>query len=141
MGMLDKVTGGTVGKLKGAKDGVKGFVGSLKTVKGAIIATGIGALVVGLTAVVTFFTKTKRGAELLERATAGLGAAISVITDKFSGFGETIVSAFEDPQQAIKDLWTALKENIVNRFEGLINQFMALQKVIQGVFSLDWDMA
>ena len=51
-----------------------------------------------------------------------------------------MLDGFENPQQAIKDLWTALKQNIVNRIQGLIDGFGALGKVIKGVFKRDLDL-
>jgi hypothetical protein len=51
--------------------------------------------------------------------------------------GTKITKAFSDPKQAIADLWTALKENIVNRIEGLIDLFGILGKGIRAVFNRD----
>lgn len=91
----DKLTGGLITKFRGATQSVGGFVKGLKTVKGAFIATGIGAFVVVLGSLVTFFTKTQRGADLLAKATDALGAAFSVIVDRISTFGESIVKFFQ----------------------------------------------
>ena len=112
---------------------------SFATVKAGIISTGIGALVIAVISLFTYFTKTKRGAEMLERAMAGLGAVMNVVTDLFSAAGEILVKAFEDPQQAIKDLWEAIKTNLINRIEGMIDSFGALGKVIKSALSLDWE--
>ena len=112
---------------------------SFATVKAGIISTGIGALVIAVISLFTYFTKTKRGAEMLERAMAGLGAVMNVVTDLFSAAGEILVKAFKDPQQAVKDLWEAIKTNLINRVEGMIDAFGALGKVIKSALTLDWD--
>jgi hypothetical protein len=138
-GMLDKMAGGAISSLKGVVGGVKTFIGSLTTLKGAIISTGIGALVVALGSLIAFFTRTKRGAELLERATAGLGAIVSVLTDALSGVGEMMVNAFENPQQAVADVWEAIRTNLVNRLKGLVDQALAAGKILEGAFTFDWD--
>jgi hypothetical protein len=114
----------------------KGMFGSIKA---GLISTGIGAFVVLIGSLVAYFKSTKDGAEKLERAMAGFGAVVSVITDRLSTFGKVIVSAFEDPQQAIADLWEAIKINIVNRVEGLFDVFGALGDTIKAAFSLDWE--
>ena len=50
LGVLDKITGGAISGFKNAAAGVKTFITGLKLTRAAIIATGIGALVVGVTA-------------------------------------------------------------------------------------------
>jgi hypothetical protein len=113
--------------------------GMFSSIKAGLISTGIGAFVVLVGSLIAYFKSTKDGAEKLERAMAGFGAVVSVITDRLSTFGKVIVSAFEDPQQAVKDLWEAIKTNIVNRVEGLFDVFGALGDTIKAAFSLDWE--
>ena len=120
----------------GAAVTAKGMFGSIKA---GLISTGIGAFLVLVGSLIAYFKSTKEGAEKLERAMAGVGAVVSVLTDLLSGFGKVIVSAFEDPQQAVKDLWEAIKTNIVNRVEGLFDTFGALGDTIKAAFSLDWE--
>ena len=120
----------------GAAVTAKGMFGSIKA---GLISTGIGAFLVIVGSLIAYFKSTKRGAEMLERALAGVGAVVSVLTDLLSGFGEVIVGAFTDPQQAVKDLWEAIKTNIVNRVEGLFDVFGALGDTIKAAFSLDWE--
>ena len=69
---LDKMTGGAVSAFKGIAGGIKKAVLGMKTFKGALISTGIGALVVAVGSLVAYFTQTQRGAEKLEVAMAGL---------------------------------------------------------------------
>ena len=120
----------------GAAVTAKGMFGSIKA---GLISTGIGAFLVIVGSLIAYFKSTKKGAEMLERALAGVGAVVSVLTDLLSGFGEVIVGAFTDPQQAVKDLWEAIKTNIVNRVEGLFDVFGALGDTIKAAFSLDWE--
>ena len=114
----------------------KGMFGSIKA---GLISTGIGAFVVLIGSLVSYFTNTKRGAEMLERAMAGLGAVVSVVTDLFSSVGETMVSAFEDPKKAVADLWEFIKTNLMNRLTGMVDGFKAAGKLIQSAISLDWE--
>jgi hypothetical protein len=93
---------------------------SFRTVKVGLMSTGIGALVVALGSVITYFTQTEKGAEKLRVIFAGVGAAVSVITDRISKFGSAVIKFFKgDFKQAAKDLkdtfagvGTELKEEI-----------------------------
>ena len=91
-------------KLKG---GVGKAVSSFKTLKGAIISTGIGILVIAFGALVTYFTKTKEGSEKLDAIMAGLGATVSVLTDRIVAFGKGMLAFFRgdfsEGLAAIKD--------------------------------------
>ena len=133
-GQLDQMLGGVPSKIKGAIGGVRNFARGMKTLRGAIISTGIGALVIALTALVTYFTKTQRGAEMLEKAQAGLGAAVAIITDKFSAFGESLINFFSDPIQSIQDFGESLKTYVMDRVEAIIDGFGMLGKAIGALF-------
>ena len=75
------------------------------SIKAGIMSTGIGALLIAFTSLLSFFTKTKKGAELLEVAFAGIGAAVNVIVDRVSKFGGAIVKLFQgDARGALKDV-------------------------------------
>ena len=79
--------------------------GSFKTITMGIKSTGIGALILAFGSLVTFLTKTKKGAELLEVAMSGIGAALRVITDRISKFGGAIVKLFQgDTKGALQDV-------------------------------------
>jgi hypothetical protein len=107
------------------------------SIKAGLISTGIGAFVIAIGSLIAYFTSTKRGAEQLQRILKGFGAATAVITDRFSAFGETIVNAFSNPKEAVIGLWNTIKENIVNRVEGLVLQFKGLSKIISAALDLD----
>jgi hypothetical protein len=67
---------------------------SMKILKVAIASTGIGLLVVALGSLVAFFTKTQRGANIVSKAMAGIGATIDVLIDRLSSFGEGLFKIF-----------------------------------------------
>tara|TARA_R100001443_G_scaffold3945_1_gene11900 strand:- start:16442 stop:18496 length:2055 start_codon:yes stop_codon:yes gene_type:complete len=113
---------------------------AFSSIKMGLIATGIGAFLIAITSLMAYFTKTKRGAEQLRVGMAVLGGIMDKLMDTVISVGEWLVKLFTDPKQAIKDLWKSIKENLINRFKGLINTSKALGKVLKGVFTLDWDM-
>jgi hypothetical protein len=95
------------GKLKG---GVKTVINTFRTLKGAIAATGIGLLVIALGSLVTFFTSTQRGADKLSEAMAGIGAAVDVVRDRISLFGESVIKFFKgDTKGAVEGLKGSFK--------------------------------
>ena len=84
----DKLTGGLVSGFKNGIKGIRNAVKGFKSLKVAIASTGIGLLVVALGSLVSFFTKTQRGADKLSQAMAGIGAVVDVLIDRVSNFGE-----------------------------------------------------
>ena len=62
-GVADKATGGAISGFTGMAKTLKGVVTGLKTMRGALIATGLGALVVLLGSIVAAFTTTEEGAD------------------------------------------------------------------------------
>ena len=111
------------------------------TMKAGIMSTGIGALLIAVTALISYFTNTKRGADKLAQGMSALGAVVDAITDAFSKLGETMVAAFENPQKAVEQLWEIIQNQLVNRLDGLIMGFGALGDVIKSVFTLDFEGA
>jgi len=106
-------------------------VKSFSTVRGAIMSTGIGALVIAVGSLFTWFNKTKEGAEALERVFAGVGAAVNVIIDRISTFGGAIVKLFQgDTKGALEDVKATFKDigtEIVND----TNATVALKRAYQ----------
>lgn len=128
---LDKRTGGAVSAFKSLQGGLSSAVAGFKTLKGAIIATGLGALLVAITSLVAYFKETERGADQLRIITTALGAVMGKLMDIVIGVGEALFKAFSDPKQALIDFGNAIKENITNRIEGMLELLPALGKAIK----------
>ena len=140
-GQLDAVLGGVPSKFKNAVGGIKKLSGGFKSLRAAIISTGIGALVIALTSLATFFTKTQRGAEMLEKAQAGLGAAFAVITDKVSALGEGLVNVFTNPIESIKNFASSIESFVIGKVQQLIDGFGVLGKAVSALFRGDFSEA
>lgn len=137
---LNTVKASLTGTAAGFKAGTAGsnvFTRALGVLKAALISTGVGALVVALGSLVAYFTRTQRGADFVSRVMKSLGAVTSVLVDRFSALGEMIFTAFSNPREAISDLWEAIKTNIVNRFEGLIDLFAAVGGGLEALWKRD----
>jgi len=114
---VDKFTGGAASGFKAVVSGVKSFITSLTTVKGALIATGLGALVVTLGTLFTYFTQTSRGADKFAEIMGGVSAAVKVVIDRIIFLGESIATFlsgdFESGLLGIKMAFTGLGDEIV----------------------------
>ena len=91
---LDKFTKGGVTAMKGLYKGAQTAIASMMTLKGAIIATGIGALVVIVGTLAAYFTSTSRGADQLAAIMGGVNATIKVLRDRLVQVGEAITMVF-----------------------------------------------
>lgn len=84
--------------------------GALKVLKFALIATGIGAIVVVLGSLVGMLTNTQKGADKVSQVMKGLGAAVSVVVDRISDFGGAVTKFFSgDFTGGFNDMKEALK--------------------------------
>jgi len=114
----------------------KSSFGKMKTGVGAVgtafKAMGIGLIVAAFAKLAEMLGKNQKVMDTLSVASEALGFMFQKIVDVSVRFSEKVTAAFSDPKQAIQDLWTALKENVVNRIEGLIDLFGALGTVIKG---------
>ena len=140
-GALDKMTGGAITAFKGVVGGVKKAVLGMKTLKGAMMATGIGALVVVVGSLVAFFTKTKRGAEMLQVATAALGAVMGQLTDAASWLGETLINVFTSPMDAISGIGTAIENFVLDKVNKLMDGLGFLGSAFKKLFAGDFSGA
>jgi hypothetical protein len=83
----------------------------------ALAATGIGAVVLALTALYTYFTKTDEGAVKLAGIMKGLEIVFNKVTQAVASMGEYLIGAFENPKQAMTDLSDFIVNNLINRFK------------------------
>jgi hypothetical protein len=115
-----------------------GLSRAANVLKGALIATGIGAFVVLLGSLVAFLTRTQKGIDLMAQASAAVGIVFAKLSDAAAKLGEKIFYAFENPKEAIKEFGQLIFDNIVNRFTALLDAVGAvgrgLVKLFQGEF-------
>lgn len=133
---------GFFGDQLGAVGGSLGFMAKglnisitgLKSFRAALIRTGIGAFVIAIGAVTTYFTKTERGAQRLKIVMAGLGAFVDTFTDMVIRLGEYLVSLFEDPQESIKRFGDMIRDYVLGRIELLMKGLAGVGKSLQHLF-------
>ena len=131
---LDKMSGGAISTFKNFKSGLASAVKGFKSLKFAIAATGIGALIIAITAVGQAFTRSEEGQNKFAKLMGVIGAVTGQFMDAIAGLGDLIIGAFENPKQALTDFANLIKDNIVNRFEGLLELVPQLGKAIGLLF-------
>lgn len=131
----------TVGRYKeemqGAIAGTGKFGSTITGVFDTLKANPIILLVSILASLFAAFTKTSKGAKFMAQASAFLGGIMSELIGIVDNVASFLTSAFEDPQQAIKDLGDFLIDNIVNRFKAIIDLGLALGSVLKSLFEGD----
>ena len=140
-GSLDSVTGGAVTKFKGMITAIKGMAVGFKGVGVAIAASGLGLLVVTIAAIKSAFTSSEEGQNKFAKIMGVIGVVTGNLIDLLSDLGEVIISAFENPKKSINSFAKLIKENIINRFEGLLELFPALGKAVKQFFKGDFSGA
>ena len=131
---LDKFTGGAVTKVKGFGGAIKGLTTGFKSLRVAIIATGIGALLIAVTALGQAFTRSEEGQNKFSKILGVIGSVTSNLLDVFADLGSAIISVFENPKKAIQDFTKLIKENIINRFEGMLQLIPKLGEAVNQLF-------
>lgn len=128
-------------KFTGLIASIGGVVKALFTLRGALIATGIGAFLVLLTSIKAAFTRSEEGQNKFAKLMAVIGSVVENVLDVMGKLGGVIISAFENPIESVKKLANAIKENIVNRITGLLELLPALGRAINEVFSGNFSKA
>ena len=133
-GKLDSLTGGAISKFKGLTKTIGGSTTGFKALRVAVIGSGIGALVIGVISLIQAFKRSEGGQNKFAKLMGVIGSVINNLLDVLADFGETIISVFENPKQAIKDFANLIKENIINRFQGIMELIPALGKAVSLLF-------
>ena len=133
-GSLDKMTGGAISGFKGVVSGAKKGVMAMKSLKVAIAATGIGAIVIAVVALGKAFTSSEEGQNKFAKIMGVIGSITGNLVDILADLGEKLISAFENPKQALIDFGNLIKENIQNRLEGMLEFIPAVGEAISLAF-------
>jgi hypothetical protein len=133
----DAFTGGLASAGKGFLTLAKNALVFLATPVGLVI----GALAGAIFAVKTAFESSEEGQNKFNKIMSVIGVTTGNLMDLVADFGEFIIEAFENPQKSIKDFSTLIKDNIVNRFDGLVQLIPQLGKAITQLFDGEFSAA
>jgi hypothetical protein len=131
-GGLNAMTGGAVAGFTAMKAGLITVVRSFTTLKGAIAATGIGALLIAFGALISFFNRTERGAQGLRVITAALGAAMDIVADQVTALGEVVFKVFGFIGKAISSI-SGSQDNFLNKLISAGEEAAALEERLNAV--------
>ncbi len=135
---LDQATGGAVTKFNKFKGAIGSVTTGFKSLRVAIIGTGIGALLIAVTALGQAFTRSEEGQNKFAKILGVIGSVTGNLLDLLADLGENIISVFENPKQALIDFKNLIVENITNRFEAIIDTLGFLGSAFKKVFSGDF---
>ena len=139
---IDKIDNSVESVGKSSKQAEKG-VGKLgKTLEAVGSKAGlIGLLAAAFITLKKAFESSEEGQNKLQKfftiTESIVGNLLTLISDLTMDF----IALFNDPQQSLKDFAELIKENIVNRFEGLFELIPQLSKAVTQLFEGDFSGA
>lgn len=95
-----------------------GLSAAMGVLRLALIATGVGAIVVLFGSLIAAFASTEKGADLLEDALANVTGVFKALFGEAQKIGTELINVFSNPKKAITDLVDFLKNNLINRLQG-----------------------
>ena len=130
---LDSMTGGAVSGFRNMVGGIKGVALGFKSVGVAIALSGLGLLIITISAIIAAFKSSEGGQNKFAKLMGVIGSVTGNLIDVLSDFGDLVIGVFENPVQSIKNLGNLIKDNIINRFNGMLELIPAVGKAI-GLF-------
>jgi len=120
------------------KKGFKGIGTAIKGIGTALKAAGIGIVVALLAKLMEVFRQNQKVLDTFDIAMESLSIAFndlfSFISDNIGNITSWFKDLFENPQQSIKDFGTAIKENLIERFNSALDTLGHLAKAVGHLF-------
>lgn len=108
----------------------QGLAAAMRVLRLALIATGIGAIVVLLGSLAAALLTTQKGTDKLNESLTQIKVVFQALLGVAQELGEDLIKVFENPKQAINDLIEFLKGNLINRLT-------AFKVVLDGILERD----
>jgi len=115
---LDKMTGGALSRFKQFRTSIGSTIKSFKSLRVAILASGIGALVLAIGAVTTAFKSSEEGQNKFAKFFLQIQTVIGNVTDILADFGMAIINVFSGNFKEAKASVDAAIDSIKNFGEG-----------------------
>ncbi len=115
------------GQLQKVIGNLKGITGGFKTMRMALISTGLGALVVLIGSLIAYFMEFQEGIDIVNEVMAGLGAVVNELLGRLARLG--------------KGLWQILNGNFSEGVKELTASFDDLGESIKHAFNEGRDIA
>jgi hypothetical protein len=101
---LDSLTGGAITKVKGFASSLGGVATGFKGIGVAIAASGIGLVLIAITAVTAAFKNSEAGQNKFAKLMGVIGSVTGNVVDVIAKVGEFIIDVFSGDSEAIKSL-------------------------------------
>jgi hypothetical protein len=130
---------------KNSEKGIKGLGAGFKGLGVAIKAAGIGLLLQAMGVLKELFDNNQKTVDFFNTTFNATQVAFSDfakwISNNFDGFIGFFKGIFEDPKQAVADLGTAIKNNIIERFNSLMEVLGFVGSAMKKFFTGDFQGA
>ena len=140
-GQIDSMTGGAITKFKGMTGVLKTVAVGFKGIGAAIALSGLGLLILTISAITAAFKGSEDGQNKFAKLTAIIGTVVGNLVDLLADLGEKLVYVFTNPRKSLEDFGNLIKQNIINRFQGMLELFPAIGKAIKLVFQGEFEKA
>ena len=120
---------------------------AMKILRGAVISTGIGALVVALGSLIAYFTSTQEGIDKVNKVLTPLKVVFQTLIGVVQNFGKYLleaithpmVGAFQAAWQPIEKVGELIGTFLITPLKQVIGVVKGLSKVITGDFEGAWE--
>ncbi len=123
---INPAAGQAVQGLKSMSMGAKALNMALGPI--GIMVGVVAAAIAGLTA---YFRGSVEGQERMARITGYLSGILDGLKDVLIDLGGWLVKVWDDPKQAVKDLWSTIKNFFIAPFQGMVGMVTSGWRVIQ----------
>lgn len=141
LGNMNPILAAVINSFDALKTGLQTVGRGFTTLKGAIIASGIGALVFAIVSVTQAFKASEEGQNKFSKLMYGIGVIMDNLLDVLADVGEMLISAFENPIEALQNFGKAIIDNIITRFQGMLELIPAIGSAISELFSGNFSLA
>ncbi len=130
IGILDRQTGGAISSIQNMTGSITGATKGFKLMRVAIIATGIGALVIAVTSLAAAFTSSEEGQNKFAKIMQQIGVITGNVIDIFADFGMAIIDAVSNPLESIKSLGNGILNFIKNPIDTVTSAFGSAKEAV-----------
>ena len=142
-GEIQNLTKSTEEGFKDVGDATKGVSKGIKGIGTALKAAGIGLVVAAFAKLTEIFQQNQKAADFFNTSFEVVSIAfndfVNFLVNNLGAVTGFFKSVFDDPLQSIKDLGSAIKNNIIERFNSMLDTVglagKAVKKFFEGDFS------
>ena len=111
----------------------------MKILRGAIISTGIGALIVALGSLISYFTSTQEGVNKVNKVLTPLKVLFQTLFGVVQQVGKVLVEAFKAAWEPIKKVGEFIGTFLITPIKQVVGVVKGLGKILTGDFKGAWE--